>query len=142
MVCSAATCAGIDHVVALVNDPARLPEYTNLDVSPFNPAMYQPSLLATLARSPEILKLVTTTSNDQGLSETAITNQELDGRRVRTLGLPGNLLVLAISRNGEMIVPHGNTRLKSGDILTLLGNVEELEEANSLLRGSYVYDRS
>jgi len=135
MVCSAATCAGIDHVVALVNDPARLPEYTSLDVSPFNPALFQPSLLATLARSPDILKLVTTSSNDQGISETTIINQDLDERRVRTLGLPGNLLVLAITRDGEMIVPHGNTRLKSGDKLTLFGSMQELEEANSLLRG-------
>ena len=135
MVCNAAVCAGIDHVVALVNDPARLPEYTSLDVNTFNPALYQPSLLATLARSPDILKIVTTTSSDQGLSETAITNQDLDGRRVRTLGLPGNLLVLAVTRNGEMIVPHGNTRLKSGDKLTLFGNLQELGEANTLLRG-------
>ena len=82
----------------------------------------------------------TETSNEQGLSETAITNHDLDGRRVRTLGLPGNLLVLAITRNGEMIVPHGNTRLKSGDKLTLLGNLEELEEAESLLRGITVYE--
>jgi Trk K+ transport system NAD-binding subunit len=135
MVCNAAVCAGIDHVVALVNDPARLPEYTSLDVNTFNPALYQPSLLATLARSPDILKILTTTSSDQGLSETAITNQDIDGRRVRTLGLPGNLLVLAVTRNGEMIVPHGNTRLKFGDKLTLLGNLQELGEANTLLRG-------
>jgi Kef-type K+ transport system membrane component KefB/Trk K+ transport system NAD-binding subunit len=135
MVCNAAVCAGIDHVVALVNDPARLPEYTSLDVNTFNPALYQPSLLATLARSPDILKILTTTSSDQGLSETAITNQDIDGRRVRTLGLPGNLLVLAVTRNGEMIVPHGNTRLKFGDRLTLFGNLQELGEANTLLRG-------
>ncbi|HSF80610.1 MAG TPA: TrkA C-terminal domain-containing protein [Anaerolineales bacterium] len=93
------------------------------------------TLLAALARSPDILKLVTTISDDQGLSETALSNQDLDGRRVRTLGLPGNLLVLAITRNSEMIIPHSNTRLKSGDKLTLLGNVQELEEANTLLRG-------
>jgi len=135
MVCNAAVCAGIDHVVALVNDPARLPEYTSLDVNTFNPALYQASLLATLARSPDILKILTTTSSDQGLSETAITNQDIDGRRVRTLGLPGNLLVLAVTRNGEMIVPHGNTRLKFGDKLTLFGNLQELGEANTLLRG-------
>lgn len=135
MVCNAATCAGIDHIVALVNEPARLPEYTSLEVSPFNPALYQPSLLATLARSPDILKLITAAFDDQGLSETTITNQELDGRRVRTLGLPGNLLVLAVTRNGEMIVPHGNTRLEYEDKLTLVGNKQELDEANLLLRG-------
>lgn len=139
MVCRAASCAGVEHIVALVNDPARLPEYTSLDVSPFNPALFQPSLLATLARSPDIMKLVTTTSEDRGLSEAAITNQDLDGRRVRTLGLPGNLLVLAITRNGEMIIPHGNTRLKTGDKLTILGNVQELEEADALLRGVFDY---
>ncbi len=134
-VCQAATCEGIEHIIALVNDPARLPEYTSLGVSPFVPALYQRSLLATLARSPDVLRLLTATSGDQDLREIILSNPLLNGRRVRTLGLPGNLLVLSIGREDEMLIPHGNTRLQSGDRLTILGNVSELEDAAMILSG-------
>ncbi len=49
------------------------------------------------------------------------------------MGLPGNLLVLAISRNGDLIVPHGNTRLEMDDRLTLFGRQENLQEATAWL---------
>ena len=131
-VCKAAACAGIDNVIALVNDPACLSEYYSLGVTPFDPALFQPALLATMARSPGIIKLLTPT-DEQGVREVTLKNQELDNRRVRTLGLPGNLLVLAINRNEEMLVPHGNTRLKVDDRLTLYGNLPELKQAAAML---------
>ena len=136
MICEAATCEGIQNIIALVNDSTRLPEYTNLGVSPFDPARYQPTLLATLARSPDFLRLLTATSDEQDMREVMLTNPELDGRRVRTLGLPGNLLVLSIGREDEMLIPHGNTRLQNGDRLTILGNISELQDAAMLLQGS------
>ncbi|MEW5869390.1 MAG: cation:proton antiporter [Chloroflexota bacterium] len=128
-VCKAASCQGIDHIVALVNNPALLPEYRSLGVNPFTPALYRPSLLAVLARSPDIFRLLTCTSDDQDVREIQVLNPEVDNQRVRTLGLPGNLLVLSINRDGEIIIPHGNTRLKYGDRLTTLGAVSELAQA-------------
>lgn len=133
IVCEAAACEGIDNIIALVNEPTRLPEYTNLGVSPFSQSLFQPTLLATLARSPDFLRLLTATSDEQDMREFRLTNPELDGRRVRTLGLPANLLVLSIGRDDEMLIPHGNTRLQTGDRLTILGNVSELQDAAMLL---------
>ena len=43
--------------------------------------------------------------------------------------LPGDVLVLALHRHGELIVPHGNTRIESGDHLTLMGSLEHIETA-------------
>lgn len=133
MVCEAANCAGFDNIVALVNEPQTLPDYQALGVEPFNISMLQPPLLAALARSPDIIRLMTTTSDEQDLREITLMNPKLDGRRVRTLGLPGSLLVLSISRNGEMLIPHGNTRLRTYDRLTILGNNQELKEVSEIL---------
>lgn len=132
-ICKAANCAGIDQIISIVNDPSNLPIYQQLEVKPFNPELYQPALLAIMARSPNILSLMTSTQDDQDLREVRLGNPELDGRRVRTLGLPVSLLVLAVNRNGEMIVPHGNTRLQLNDMLTLYGNIDELKDTINLL---------
>jgi Kef-type K+ transport system membrane component KefB/Trk K+ transport system NAD-binding subunit len=128
-VCRAATCQGIDHVVAMVTDPTTMPEYQNLGVNAFAPALYRPSLLALMARSPDIFKLLTTTTDEQDVREVCLENPMAANRRLRDLGLPGNLLVMAIGRDGELIIPHGSTQIQQGDRLTIMGNMAELYEA-------------
>lgn len=128
LVCHAANQLDIDHVVSLVNDPSKLSEYRPLDVQTFTPTMYQPAILAMLARSQDIFTLLTSTDDEQDVREVNLQNTLLEGERLRTLGLPGNLTVLAIGRNGDLIVPHGNTRLELGDRLTLFGDVSELHQ--------------
>jgi Trk K+ transport system NAD-binding subunit len=58
------------------------------------------------------------------------------GERLSTLGLPGNLLVLSVCRDDEMIIPHGNTRLEIGDRLTILGDHEHLQLATMWLEST------
>jgi NhaP-type Na+/H+ or K+/H+ antiporter len=57
----------------------------------------------------------------------------LHGRRVRDLALPERVLVLLIQRNGEELVPHGNSVLARGDRLLLFGRSEPVAEARRQL---------
>jgi Trk K+ transport system NAD-binding subunit len=59
-----------------------------------------------------------------------ITNRELDGRLVRDLRLPPDVLLLEISRDGQVIVPHGYTRLRQGDEITVVGKPDSLREVS------------
>ena len=136
LVSRAAINLGIRHVVALVNDPAKLPDYRSLGVQTFAPVLYHPSLLALMARSPDILTLLTSTTDDQDVSDVYLRNPLGAGERLSTLGLPGNLLVLSVCRDDEMIIPHGNTRLEIGDRLTILGDHEHLQLATMWLEST------
>jgi Trk K+ transport system NAD-binding subunit len=57
----------------------------------------------------------------------------LHGRRVRDLALPERVLVLLIQRNGEDLVPHGNSVLARGDRMLLFGRSEPVAEARRQL---------
>jgi Kef-type K+ transport system membrane component KefB/Trk K+ transport system NAD-binding subunit len=129
LVCRAAANQGFENILAMVNDPGLLPEYRSLGVNTFTPAIYQPALLALMARSPDVFKLLTTSTGSQDVREIYLHNPLVAGQSLKTLGLPGNLLVLAVNRSGDIIIPHGSTRLECGDRLTLLGNPEGLSEA-------------
>jgi Trk K+ transport system NAD-binding subunit len=129
LVCHAAKRKGLQNTIALVNDPSRLPEYRALDVRPFEPTIYRPPLFALMARSPDIFNLLTTTTDEQDVREVSVLNPLAVNQALRTLELPGNLLVLALNRGGELIIPHGNTRVERGDRLTILGNTTELHDA-------------
>jgi Trk K+ transport system NAD-binding subunit len=52
---------------------------------------------------------------------------------VRHLQLSGDLLIVSISRQGELLIPHGNMRVQLGDHMTMLGSLEALDTAQVLL---------
>jgi CPA2 family monovalent cation:H+ antiporter-2/trk system potassium uptake protein TrkA len=89
-----------------------------------------------LARSPDMMRLLTDTTDQQDVRELHLRNPAGQFRRLNNLDLPGNLLVLSIGRNGEIIIPHGNTQVELGDRLTILGNIEDLLEAERWLEST------
>jgi len=55
------------------------------------------------------------------------------GRRLAELALGQGILVMAIDRDGELLVPDGKTRLEPGDLVMLVSNTELTEHAKGLL---------
>lgn len=62
--------------------------------------------------------------------ETGSAAESFVGKRIWQLGdvLPQGVLIALIERDGEASVPKGNTQLKRGDTLTILGQPEEIEK--------------
>jgi Kef-type K+ transport system membrane component KefB len=128
---------GIENVVALVNEPTRVNEFTDLGAQAFAPSMLRPKLLTTMARNPSIFRLLTSTSDDRDIREFQLFNPGLAGKKIGKVVLPGDTMVLTISRNGDVLAPHATTTLEIGDRLTVLGNLESLEEVRTLVRKRY-----
>ncbi len=133
-VSKAAICAGVKSVVAFVNQPTMVPEFQEVGVKPFSPGMYRASLMSMLVRNPGLFNLLTSTTDEQDVREFELCNPQLDGKRVRHLQLSGDLLIVSITREGELLIPHGNMRVQLGDQMTILGGLDALETARSLLR--------
>lgn len=125
----AARARGVEHVLTFVSDPLMIQEFSNLSVQALTPALYRSSLLALMARNPALFELMTSTTDERDLREMILMNPDLDGKRLNEVRFPGDMLVLAIRRNDEVIVPHGTTRLALGDHLTVLGDVNVLQAA-------------
>jgi Trk K+ transport system NAD-binding subunit len=80
-----------------------------------------------MACNESLFELLTSTTDEHDLRELLLSNPDLVGKRLSEIQLPGNLLVLAIRRDEEMIVPHGGgTRLVMGDRLSVLGDLEHM----------------
>ena len=58
-----------------------------------------------------------------------VTNSRDVDKPLRKLELPGGLLAWAIRRDGELLVPYGNTNLCRNGRVTLVGSVEDIELA-------------
>lgn len=64
--------------------------------------------------------------------EVAYPGKEFQGTRIGDLPINRDCLIAVINRNGESIVPHGDTKLETGDKLTIVGKKEAVKELVSL----------
>jgi Kef-type K+ transport system membrane component KefB/Trk K+ transport system NAD-binding subunit len=124
---------GLERIIVLINDPKRVAEFKNLGVRTFAAAMYEATLLALMARNPSFVSLLTTTSDQRDVREIRLRNPVLAGKRIGDLVLPGDSLILTVARDGELLIPHGTTRLKAGDLLTVLGDISALDNVQHLM---------
>ena len=133
--CRVARAQGVDHILAFVAEPIRVPDFRGLGVQTLTPSLHRSSLLALMARNSAMFSLITSTEDQRDLREFILYNSSLNGKRLMDLNIPANMLVLAIRRGDELIVPHGTTKLVTGDHLTVLGDVEALARIETWLEG-------
>jgi len=62
-------------------------------------------------------------------------SNKFEGKRIGDLSISRDCLIAIISRNGELIVPHGDTVLQTGDKLTIVGKEEAVKEVITLFQG-------
>ncbi len=118
----ARTTYGIDHVVARLTAPGEIQRFENIGVTPLNPATDQAVLLGLIIRNPTMYELLTRSDDSRNLCEIAISNPDYLDRPLKEIDFPGDLLVVAVRKKGELIVPRGDTILRMGDHLTVLGS--------------------
>ncbi|MEN8172851.1 MAG: monovalent cation:proton antiporter family protein [Chloroflexota bacterium] len=126
---------GIEHVVSRVNEPGEIPRFEKLGVTPMNPATDQAMLLALLTRNPSAYELLTRIDDDKDVCEVAVRNAKFLDRPLRDLDFPEGLMILAVRKAGQLVVPNGDTQLELNDRLTLLGPYTCVENSKLMLRG-------
>jgi len=132
-ICSRAkTTYGIDHVVARTTAPGELARFEKLGVTPINPATDQATLLSLVVRNPTMYELLTRTDDARDLCEIAIRNPDYLNKPLKEIEFPNDLLVVAVRKEGELIVPSGDTVLRKGDHLTVLGSEDCVGNTRSL----------
>ncbi len=124
---------GIANIVAHLTNVAFLHRFENIGVTAVNPALDLAAMLVILSRNPATYSLLTRTNDEKDISEVLVENEKFAGKTLRQIQFPGDVLILALRRNGELIVPHGNTRIETGDFLTLVGGIDAVQEAQNLL---------
>lgn len=124
---------GLDTVIAHVSQPGELIRFEQLGVTALNAALDQANLLVMVARNPALYELMTRTDDNKEVIEIIVQSEACNGKKLRDLSLPGDVLILALRRDGELLVPHGNTPIMIGDHLALVGSAECIADVQSLL---------
>jgi Kef-type K+ transport system membrane component KefB/Trk K+ transport system NAD-binding subunit len=132
-ICRVAKSMGLQHIVVLVNQASRLGNFRDLGVQVFAPGLFRPSLLALMARNPDLFNLLISTREDHQITEITVFNRQAAGLSLRELGLGADILIIAVKRGDDYLVPKGETKLEVGDWITVYGETEQVDELRSRL---------
>ena len=119
---------GTHDLVVRLNNRDNFSKFHDLGVKIIEPSTAMVSLLDHFVRSPMATSLLLGMEENQDTVEIVVQNRNLHGIALRDLHLPSDILILSTQRKGQMIISTGFTRLRLGDILTLVGSVESIEE--------------
>ena len=122
----------LDQVVSYVNNPNDMIRFEHLGVTAVNSALDRAALLTLVIRNPALYQLLSDRELDKEIREIEVSNPQSAGGTLRDLSLPGDVLVVAVYRQGELIVAHGNTWIEAGDRFTLMGSAEHIETARPI----------
>jgi len=121
---------GTRDIVVRLNNRAQFDKFHKLGALIIHPSLAMVSLLDHLVRAPNAASLLLGMDENQDTIDVEIRNQDIHGLTLRDLRFPTDVIVLSIKRNDQMIISHGYTRLRLGDIVTLVGSTESLENVS------------
>jgi len=134
-VCLKAKQAGIQNIVALIGDPKISFSLEKQGINTVTPMKAMYTLLYAFIKYPESFEVLYGPEDNDNIDvrEVTLVAQNIIGSKLKELKLPGDCLVLMVSRDGRRIVPDGNTSLEKGDVLVVIGSKEYMEEIEEIM---------
>lgn len=135
LACAVAKIGGIPRTIARVRDKEYLEE-ANKKVQDslgvdliINPEMVTAHEIMQVLQTPAALDVEDFASGAVRLMEFKM-RQDVSycGQTLKNITFPPSVLVVGILRNGEMIIPHGNSQLQPGDNVFFLGARESIAD--------------
>ena len=132
---------GVDRVVARVNHPKNewlFNESWGVDV-----AVSSPRLLAAVVEEAvsvgDLVRLLTFRQGQANLVElTLAADAPIVGKTVGSIGWPSDAALVAVLRDGRVLVPRPDDALEGGDELLIVATTEVEDELDALLGGHRV----
>lgn len=118
---------GTQIVIVRLLDSVYADKFRELGVIVVDPADAIIRLLEQFVRSPITASLLLGEEDHKAMVDFKVLDLELHGMALRDLRLPNDVIIVSVKRKGQVLISHGYTRLRIGDIVTMVGSLESLE---------------
>jgi Trk K+ transport system NAD-binding subunit/Kef-type K+ transport system membrane component KefB len=125
---------GTPHLIVRINDSSaeNILRFDELGVRIINPQTAMVSLLNQFVRSPAATSLLLGLQDGQVVEDVRVRSNEVDGKMLRDLKLPSDVLILSLRRAGQLLVTHGYTKIALNDELSVVGSPESVQKVRML----------
>lgn len=127
----------VPRTAAVINDPDNQVIFNNLKIdSLFNITALLGSLLEQNISHEEVTNLFMIEEGNLSVTKCLIPEgAPADGKTLKDLDLPLSIILGGILRDGEMLIPRGGSKIKSGDKVIIISLPSDQGEAIKALRG-------
>lgn len=126
---------GTRHLIVRLQDRSFYKNFHALGAMVLDPTTAMVSLLEHFVRAPIATSLLLGMEETQDSIDIEIRNSNYHGLTLRDLRLPSDIIILSVTRGEHPIISHGYTRLRLGDIVTMVGSPESLDQVRLNLQG-------
>jgi Trk K+ transport system NAD-binding subunit len=126
---------GTKHLIVRLTDREYYHKYQKLGAMVMDPATAMVSLMEHFVRSPIATSLLLGMDEGQDTIDIEVRNSNFHGLTLRDLRLPSDVIILSVTRGDHAIISHGYTRLRMGDIVTMVGSNESLDKVRLNIQG-------
>lgn len=126
---------GTKHLIVRLNDREFYRKFHKIDVMVMHPTTAMVSLLEHFVRAPIATSLLLGMDENQDSIDIELRNSDYHGLTLRDFRLPSDVIILSVTRGDHPIISHGYTRLRLGDVVTMVGSNESLDKVRLNLQG-------
>jgi len=126
---------GTKHLIVRLSDRDYYQKYHKLGAMVMDPSTAMVSLMEHFVRSPIATSLLLGMEEGQDTIDIELRNSDFHGLTLRDLRLPSDVIILSVTRGDHPIISHGYTRLRLGDIVTMVGSNESLDKVRLNIQG-------
>jgi len=143
LICTLAKKLGCKQTIARIRNPEYMEQIDFIKSELGIDHIINPDLATAVAMEKYLMKSYSFYTDDFASGKVQMvdfnigSNYEFANRKIMDLVGLENLLITAISSNGELTIPNGSTRLNEGDIIHIIGNTKEIEKFSHRLGEDY-----
>lgn len=123
-----------EKIISMTNKRSVELQLKNLDVETIDIRRVMATTIENLIVRPTTYHALVETFENFSVDEIQVLNPEMDGCQIREIAFHKDAILILVKRGENLFIPHGDTYLKTGDILNILGTDSALESTREVLR--------
>jgi len=122
-----------EKIISMANARGVEQQLKNLDVETIDIRRVMATTIETLIVRPTTYHALIETFENFSVEEIVIINPGVDGQKVREIAFHKDAILIMVKRGTNLFIPHGETYVKAGDVLSIFGTGTALDNTREIL---------
>jgi Kef-type K+ transport system membrane component KefB/Trk K+ transport system NAD-binding subunit len=122
-----------EKIISMANERTIEQQLKNLDVETIDVRRVMATTIENLIVRPTTYHALVESYENFSVEEIPVMNSEFEGHQVKEIAFHKDAILIMVKRGSNLFIPHGETYLKTGDILNILGTDSALENTREKL---------
>jgi len=122
-----------ERIISMANGWKIEQQLKKLDVNTIDVRRVMATTIETLIVRPTTYHTLVETFENFRVEEISVLNPDIDGTRVKEIPFHKDAILIMVKRGNALYIPHGETYLKTGDVLSIFGTDSALENTREKL---------